>query len=155
MGGASCQGRKINAGVNIAVTESSHAIGKTRADWENAMPWNFHVTRRYVPGEAGAEIPLEEWVRLVERDSELVLIPSAYAPSRIAPLSAAQWYGHPEAGVPVVFEWLAGNLTVARPDAPTLDKLRALAAALGGHVEDDDGGWYDRHGHFLGHLAVV
>ena len=118
------------------------------------MPWNFHVTRRYVPGERGAEIPLEDWVDVVERDPDLVLVPSAFVPSKVAPMSAALWYGHPQGAGPIVFEWLAGNLTVTRPDAPTLAKLHEFAGALGGHVEDDDGGWYDVRGHFLGHLAA-
>ena len=118
------------------------------------MPWNYHVTRRYLPGERGADIPLADWVRLVERDPDLILVSSAYATSPVSPMTAAVWYGHPDDEAEVVFEWLAGNLTVARPDRATLQKLHQLAAALGGHVEDDDGGWYDTRGHFLGHLAA-
>ncbi len=118
------------------------------------MPWNFHVTKRYTAHDRDADVTLREWTDFVEKDPDLILVPSLYATSKVTPMTAALWFGHPDGHGPIAFELLAGNITVARPDAATLGKLNDMAGHLGGHVEDDDGGWYDTSGHFLGHLAA-
>lgn len=118
------------------------------------MPWNFHVTKRGPYGGRGGEIDLMAWIELVERDPEMVPARSAFGGASVGPLTAALWFGASGTQEPVMFEYLAGNVTAVRPDAATLRKLHVVAQALGGHVEDDDGGWYDARGGFLGHLAV-
>lgn len=117
------------------------------------MPWNFHVTRRQHAAERDGLIPLEEWSAIVDKDSSMSLEPSAHNGLVRSGLTAAVWYGHSKGHV-VRFEWIAGTVSAVRPDAETLEKLRDLAGQLRAHVEDDQGGWYDSRGQFLGHLAV-
>lgn len=117
------------------------------------MAWNFHITRRQRSAERDGLIDLTEWADVVGADASMTLEPSAHHGLSRSGLTAAVWYGHSK-GHLVRFEWIAGTISAVRPDEETLDKLRLLAYTLRGHVEDDQGGWYDSRGQFLGHLAV-
>jgi len=117
------------------------------------MPWTYYITRRMFPGEAGRNIALADWISVVDSDPSMSIVASAFDRPVAERMSAAVWHNH-SGLTPVVLEWLSGTIVVERPDAQTLTKLHDLAARLEAHVEDEEGGWYDNRGQFLGHLAA-
>jgi hypothetical protein len=89
--------------------------------------YSLYVTR-------AREITREEWRDLVARDPELRLDPSLGD-------DMAVWSGPSEHEVPWI-GWSDGRLESKYPDPPLIEKLVAIAAALGAQVQGDDGETY-------------
>src|SRR3712207_100808 len=99
------------------------------------MGYDLHITRATQWSDnAGAEIPADEWLALVERDPELTLEPEN------GPYFA-RWTGPSRYPDPWL-DWFRGNIYTKNPDGALLRKMVALAAALGARVQGDDGEVY-------------
>jgi hypothetical protein len=97
--------------------------------------YDLHITRAefWVLNE-GYEIPVEEWLSIVEQDPELVLDP----PSGIC---FAYWqadYSPEDAW----FDWFEGNIFAKSPDRATVGKMLQIASWLGAQVQGDEGEIY-------------
>jgi hypothetical protein len=101
------------------------------------MGYDLHITRRQHWGGEGPEITAEEWLSYVAADTELSLEPQA------GPY-AAVWTGPSELRSPWL-DWEAGEIFTKNPDAALMNKMEAVANALGARVQGDDGEVY-RHG---------
>ena len=94
------------------------------------MGYDLHITRRKNWSEAGHDISLEEWLAYVEKDPELSL-------SRGDAPGFAKWNGKSKRTDPWL-DWFGGNVYTKNPDEPLIDKMIAIARALGAQVQGDD-----------------
>ncbi len=100
------------------------------------MGYDLHVTRAGFWAEnEGQSIGAEEWLKVVSEDPSLTL-DAANGPC-FAVLSdsdgdAKRW-----------LDWRDGNVYSTNPDRRTLEKMLAVAKALGGRVQGDDGEHYE------------
>lgn len=95
------------------------------------MGYDLHITRSLDWTEnSGHEIEAAEWTELADRDSELWRDPGN-GPYAVRFRSQA-W-----------FDWSEGNVYTSDPDRATVSKMLAMAHALGGIVQGDDGETYD------------
>ncbi len=100
------------------------------------MGYELHITR----GENWAEnqghyISHEEWLTLIEADTELTL------DSRNGPYFA-MWSGSSKHEYPW-FDWFEGNIYTKYPDQVMLGKMLQIADGLGATVQGDDGEVYE------------
>ena len=98
------------------------------------MGYDLHITRRKDWAADGDDITAEEWRAYVRGDKELTLT-GANGPN------FAVWQrssGNPEQWL----DWSSGQIFTKNPDAPLIDKMIAIAAALGATVQGDDGETY-------------
>ncbi len=100
------------------------------------MGYDLHITR----GEKWTEnqgnyISHEEWLTLVETDTELTL------DSRNGPYFA-MWSGPSKNECPW-FDWFEGNIYTKYPDQIMLKKMIQIANRLGATVQGDDGEIYE------------
>ncbi len=107
------------------------------------MTWHIYVTRRPDPALAGGGIGAAEWWQRVMQDPSLI---ETDGPGTVAPVV---WQGDDQTPG-ACLTWESGALCVRNPDDATICKLWEIADALGAHIEDDDGGLYDRNGIYLG-----
>ena len=100
------------------------------------MGYCFHVTRapEHWATNDGYEIAAEEWLRLVQDDTELAL---AGANGDYFTL----WHGgsrYPDAW----FNWAGGNIETKNPDAPMIQKMIQIGEQLNARLQGDDGEVY-------------
>jgi hypothetical protein len=99
------------------------------------MGYDLHITRgEYWAENHGHHISREEWLALVEADTELTL------DSRSGPCFA-RWSG-PGKNDDRWFDWLEGNISTKYPDRMMLKKMLQIADILGAKVQGDDGEIY-------------
>jgi hypothetical protein len=100
------------------------------------MGYDFHITRaEFHADNAGREITAEEWLRYVESDLELRLIPANGK-------YFARWNGKSKYLDPW-FDWYEGNIDTKNPDKAIVGKMLQIAGQLGARVQGDDGEFYD------------
>lgn len=100
------------------------------------MGYDFHITRaEFHADNAGREITAEEWLRYVESDPELRLIPANGK-------YFARWNGKSKYLDPW-FDWFEGNIDTKNPDKAIVGKMLLIARQLGARVQGDDGEFYD------------
>src|SRR5688500_1485787 len=103
------------------------------------MGYDLHITRRKDwSDENDRSISLDEWRSYVESDPELRMDDSLGE-------HFAVWSG-PSAHELPWLGWANGNIDSKNPDQPLIQKMVAVAAALGASVQGDDGERYDRSG---------
>ena len=99
------------------------------------MGYDLHITRADFWAEnEGHEIAVEEWLRLVAENASLRLDVSngpCFAIVTIDDDDSSRW-----------LDWRDGNVYTKSPDSATLEKMLAVAEALGGRVQGDDGEHY-------------
>lgn len=101
------------------------------------MGYDLHITRaeNWCLNE-GKEISAEEWLKVIEEDTELRLA------SNDGPY-AALWDGpskyHPEAWL----DWWRGNIYTKNPDKAIVEKMIQIAKLLRARVQGDDGEFYE------------
>jgi hypothetical protein len=97
------------------------------------MGYELHIVRVKNGGD-GETIAIEsdEWLALVEQDSEM----------RVVEGNHAEWLAHPDEIVS--FDLLAGMISYKHPDDPTLAKMIQIAKRLGAQVRGDENEIYDR-----------
>ncbi len=99
------------------------------------MGYDLHITRAEFWAEnEGQAISAEEWLKIVSDDDSLSL---DHANGRCFAVYTA------EAGDDSRWlDWHDGNVYAKNPDRRTLEKMLAVADALGGRVQGDDGEHY-------------
>jgi hypothetical protein len=117
------------------------------------LGYDVHITRAAHWTESSERpITLEEWLSLVKADPEFNLQGQAEATTpqgdvvRYENEGLAVWIAYPKAGEggnQAWFDFQDGEVIVKNPDEEILRKMRAVARALGGHVQGDDGEAYD------------
>lgn len=122
------------------------------------MGYDVHVTRKkHWSDKDGEEISLEEWLALVDGDSELRL--DGYAEAslgdggvlRVDDPSMVVWIAHPGHGMRdgMAWMWLSnGNVQAKNPDGTMLKKLWDIAQSLDAKLQGDEGELYDATGSF-------
>ena len=100
------------------------------------MGYELFVTRRQEVFDAGSEIPVAEWLSLVESDPELELVPEM-GPYFARFLGACR-YGDGNGW----FDWSGGNVFTKNPDEALLSKLLAISESLGGRVAGEENETY-------------
>ena len=101
------------------------------------MGYDLHITRRQDwSDENDRSISLDEWRSYVESDPELRMDDSLGE-------HFAVWSG-PSAHELPWLAWANGNIDSKNPDQPLIQKMVAVAAALGASVQGDDGERYDQ-----------
>lgn len=100
------------------------------------MGVELHITRAEFWAEnEDAEITAEEWLAYVASDPELRLFGANGA-------FYAVWTGPSKHQEPWL-DWFQGNVSTKWPDTALYRKMLRVAAALGAHVQDDDGSTYE------------
>ena len=99
------------------------------------MGYDLHITRADFWAEnEGQTISAEEWLQIVRDDASLsldVTNGSCFAVYTAEAGDATRW-----------LDWRDGNVYTKNPDRKTLKKMLAVAEALGGRVQGDDGEHY-------------
>jgi hypothetical protein len=120
------------------------------------MGYDVHITRKQNwSDKKGPEIPLAEWIAVVQSDREMRL--DGYAETqvgdgkslRIEKQGLSVWTAYSrndEDGNKAWFDFRLGNVVVKNPDAEILQKMWLLAQALSARVQGDDGEFYDASG---------
>jgi hypothetical protein len=99
------------------------------------MGVELHITRAPLWCEnETAQITAEEWLAYVSKDPELRPWPEN------GPYFA-RWLGASAYEEPWL-DWSQGNISTKWPDTALFQKMLSVAAALGAHVQDDDGETY-------------
>ena len=99
------------------------------------MGYDIHVTRAIDwQDNQGQEISEQEWLALVETDSELALDP--------ANGKHAVLWGGDESPSGAWFDWYKGNIFTTNPDRAVLMKALRIAVFLDAQVLGDDGKIY-------------
>ena len=99
------------------------------------MGYDFHITRKdHWADDEGPSISLDEWTEYARRNSNLSLDPDNPGPENwiVAAYGRAWslWWEE------------TGEIVVKNPDPPMIEKLVAIANALGARVLGDDGELY-------------
>ena len=112
------------------------------------MSTYVYISRRSDPlDDTGPSIAAESWLQYV--DSE----PDFRTPER----SEAEWLG-PYArilsnySIPFAFDWANGQVEVKNPDAPTIARMKQLAAKFSSSVFSETGELFDDSGTHAGFL---
>src|SRR6516162_6247516 len=101
------------------------------------MGYDVHITRADHWTESERRpIAAEEWLALVERDSELAIDPRDNGPY------FALWLAHWVDGDHPWFDWFKGEIHTKNPSRKTLSKMLELARQLGAIVQGDEGEVY-------------
>lgn len=115
------------------------------------MGYDVHITRAAEWSDSmESPISLEEWTAHVEADPEMRMDNAAEAttPSgdvlRYENPGLAVWLGSSgrSEGQTAWFDLRDGRIVVKGPDEEILEKMRAIARALGARVQGDDGELY-------------
>ena len=111
------------------------ALFDTRHD-HYAMGYELHITRaEFHACNEGHEITADEWLRYVQSDPELCLVPDNGE-------YFVQWSGkskYPD----LWLDWFHGNISTKNPDKAIVGKILQIAQALGARVQGDDGEFYE------------
>jgi hypothetical protein len=101
------------------------------------MGYDLHITRAesWLHNE-GSEISAQEWLEMIDQDSELSRDVEHGA-------FAATWQGK-GAAQKGWFDWYEGNIFTTDPSKASVRKLLAMAETLRGMVQGDDGEVYER-----------
>ena len=120
------------------------------------MGYDVHITRKEDWfDEDGPAIGIDEWLSLVNQDSEMRLDGCAEARTAEGPVlridspGLAVWTrysGHEEDGNKAWFDYHDGLITVKNPDQEILSKMGLLAQQLSATVQGDEGERYDQNG---------
>jgi hypothetical protein len=99
------------------------------------MGYDFHITRKdHWADEEGLRISLDEWREYARADSNLSLDPDNPRPENwIVAEHGRAW--------PLWWDE-TGEIVAKNPDPPMIEKLVAIANALGAHALGDDGEVY-------------
>ncbi len=125
------------------------------------MGYHLHITRRakgWNDADDVAAISRAEWLGYVASDPEMALNDYSVDPNYGQPDAAGQaydeqvqglaaWVKHSGAGLKGGYVWFGheqDRVTVESPDEETLDKMLAIAQALGARVQGDDGEYFDQ-----------
>ena len=99
------------------------------------MGYDLHITRAEFWAEnEGQAISAEEWLQIVSDDESLTIEAvngPCFAVFSARAGDATRW-----------LDWRDGNVYTKNPDRMTLEKMLAVAEALGGRVLGDDGEHY-------------
>jgi hypothetical protein len=100
------------------------------------MGVDLHITRAdFWAMNDDAQISEDEWIAYVATDAELRLAP------KLGP-KMVRWVPQTAPGSRYAdpwLEWSQGNVSTKWPDTVLYRKMLKIAAALGAHVQDDDG----------------
>jgi hypothetical protein len=100
------------------------------------MGYELHITRaEFHADNAGHEITADEWLRCVQGDPELRLVPDQGK-------YFVQWSGPSEHSEPW-FDWFKGCVSTKNPDRAILGKMLQIAQTLNARVQGDDGEFYE------------
>lgn len=100
------------------------------------MGYDLHATRADFWAENdGRHITAAEWLRLIEKDPDLSI------DERNGDLFAV--FTEPDSDTVLWLDWAEGNVYTKNPNRATVDKLLAVADALGAVVQGDDGEIYE------------
>jgi hypothetical protein len=112
------------------------------------MGYDVHITRAEEWSRSKEHpITLDEWLAYVDSDAEMrldgfaeVTTPSAER-LRIEARGIAVWtaYSRHSNGATAWFSHRSHKVTVTNPDAEVISKMARIAAALGAHVQGDEG----------------
>ncbi len=109
--------------------------------WGQALGYDLHITRAdYWAENESRQISPQEWLKVIGDDPSLTLDPDNgpyFAIYSAASGDESRWLA-----------WRDGNVHSKNPDRETLEKMLAVARALGGRVQGDDGEHYE---HVDGH----
>lgn len=99
------------------------------------MVYDLHITRaEFWMLNEGYEIPIEEWLAIVEQDPELTL-------DSASGICFALWRSETSPD-DAWFDWFEGNIFAKSPDRATVAKMLDIASWLGGQVQGDNGELY-------------
>ena len=98
------------------------------------MGYNLYITRKtFWHDESGPTIARDEWVALVESDTELDF-------RRADDSMTAEWSGECSYPDPwFTFDDDIGAIDTKNPDEPIIQKMLEIAAKLNARVQGDDG----------------
>jgi hypothetical protein len=132
---------------------------------EGKMGYDVHITRKRswdgFEDEHGPEISFEEWMAVVNADSEFHLeghLDTRQPDGSVFRQPLAAWTSrsrHRENGAMVPFAWIRGNIVVKNPDEETCRKMWRVAEILNARVQGDDGEFYDSSGNPTGNPATI
>lgn len=129
--------------------------GPNSKAWKD-MGYDVHITRKqHWSDEDGEEIPLAEWLAVVEADAGMRL--DGYAEASLKDgavlrienegLSVwTEWSGHGRGGGMAWFDHSRGSIAVKNPDPEILRKMWELAQTLSASVQGDEGELYGPSG---------
>lgn len=98
------------------------------------MGYDLHITRLKHWSDQGNDIAADEWLAYIKRDPELTLSPENG-------LFFARWSGKSKCPDPWL-DWFRGNIYTKNPDKAIIDKMVAIAGAIGAKVQGDEGEIY-------------
>ena len=101
------------------------------------MGYDLHITRRANWSDEGNDITADEWLELVNNDSELQL------KTENGPYFAV-WSGKSTLREPWL-DWSRGQIQTKNPDDALIDKMVSIANKLHAVVQGDDGEVYKSH----------
>jgi hypothetical protein len=102
------------------------------------MGYEIHITRKTDwSDEDGPMIGEEEWLRLIEMDTELSLDRETQCSFGDEAVVFAAWKGEPGS-----LRWFNGEITTKDPDRALILKMVQIAERLGAKVHGDDGEEY-------------
>ncbi len=112
------------------------------------MGYDIHITRKTDWFDDEPEIPLAEWIALVESDPEMRH--DGYAEAKMPDGSVIRqvkegisvWTAYSKPGSTAWFSFSNGNVVAKNPDEEILTKMRHLARALSAKVQGDEGELY-------------
>ena len=100
------------------------------------MGYELHITRaEFHADNAGHEITAKEWLRYVQSDPELRLVPKRGK-------YFVEWSGRSKYPDPWL-DWFRGCISTKNPDKAIVGKMIQIAQKLGARVQGDDGEFYD------------
>ncbi len=123
------------------------------------MGYELHITRReHWADTETPDIPLDEWLAYVNKDSELELtngydIKIGTETEFHNRPGYCEWNAHPTEREPNARPWFSywkGSISTKYPDAPIIRKMIQIASALNARVQGDDGEFYT--GEYLSEL---
>lgn len=113
------------------------------------MSYDLHITKAAEwPQSSAQPITESEWKDAVVNDGQLRLDASVTAVNpktgetiRIDNPRMASWTD-PATGDKFFFSYSRGKITVSNPSETGVEKMKAVASALGARVQGDEGEWY-------------
>jgi hypothetical protein len=130
------------------------------------MGLELHITRKenWYDKDPGTDISLAEWIQYVTQDPEFRL--DGYAQVELPDGQVfgtedegiAVWTAYSQDGVNQHHAWFTyfqGNVSVKNPDQEIINKMVAIAQALGANVQDDEGGLYEKESYLDRELQKV
>ena len=118
------------------------------------MGYELHIIRQneYDDENEESSISLDEWIKYVESDEELVLTNGYNSKFPDQPgfdwqesFGFCEWIGHPkvDAGTIPWFDYKNGIVSTKYPDKHTIGKMIKVAQILNSKIKGDDGEYWD------------